>query len=67
MMIGGAQTRGEMVFEGLNCTLSGVDTVFVGWKELPFDIVIAEVFGDCSGGFIIKDIELWFETFAFKV
>ncbi len=66
MMIGGEQTRDEMVFGGLNCKLGDIDMVFVGWNKLPLDIVIADVFGDGSRGFIIKDIELWLETFAFK-
>ena len=67
MTIGDAQSRDEMVFEGLNCTLGSVHMVLVRWNELPLYIVIAEVFSDGSGGFIIENIEFWLEPFSLQL
>ena len=63
----GAEPGDEVVFEGLDGSFCGIDTVLVAWYELPFDILLAEVLGDGMGSFIVEDIELWFETFCGKV
>ena len=49
----GAETGDEMVFESLDGSFGGIDTVFVGWNELPFDVLLAEVLGDGMGSFIV--------------
>jgi hypothetical protein len=49
-----------MILEGLYGTFRRIDTVFVGWNELPFDVFVAEVFCDGLGSFIVKDIKLGF-------
>ena len=65
--VSGTESRDKMVLEGLDGSFCGIDTVLVGWYELPFDILLAEVLGDGMGSFIVEDIELWFETFCGKV
>ena len=59
----GAEPGDKMILEGLDGTFGGVDSVFVGWNELPFDVLSAEVFGDGVGSFVVQDIELWLESF----
>jgi hypothetical protein len=59
----GAEARDKVSLEGLDGTFRGIDAVFVGWNELPFDVFASEVFCDGLGSFIVEDIKLGFETF----
>ena len=63
----GAEPGNEVVFEGLDGSFCGIDTVLVGRYKLPFDVLFAEVLGDGMGSFIVEDIELWLETFCGEV
>ena len=63
VMVCGAEPRDKVILEGLDGTFCGVDAVFVGWNELPFDVVSVEVFCDGVGSFIVEDIKLRFESF----
>ena len=65
--ISGAEPGDEVVLEGLDGSLCGIDSVLVRGYKLPFDVLLAEVFGDGVGCFIVKDVEVWFETFGGKV
>ena len=56
-----------MIFEGLDGSLGGIDTVFVGRNELPFDVMSVEVFCDGVGSFIVEDIKLRFESFWVEI
>lgn len=39
--VGRAESGDEMIFEGLYGPFRRIDPVFVGWDELPFDVVAA--------------------------
>ena len=41
--VGGSESPNEMILEGLNCTLSGVDAVIAGFDELELAFLRDEV------------------------
>ena len=49
----GAETGDEVVFEGLDGSFCGIDTVLVRGYKLPFDVLLVKVLGDGMGRFIV--------------
>ena len=56
-----------MVFNHLDGMFGGVDSMFIWRDKLPFDFVFTQVFGESRRGFIVEDVESWFETLTLQI
>ena len=55
--VGDAQSTDEVVFEGLDGTFCGVDTMVVGFYKLEAALLLLQVLSDGFAGLIICDAE----------
>jgi hypothetical protein len=51
-----------MIFERAYCPFGGIDTVIVWFNQLKGGTAVGDGPFDCSGGFIVEDIEAGFAS-----
>jgi hypothetical protein len=62
VLVGGAESGDEVVFEGADSTFGGVSSVDVGRDELEVDLLLGHVGFEGGGGFVVESLELRFEA-----
>ncbi len=60
--MGGAETRNEMVFKGLDCSFGPVASVQACRGELVLNVLVGDEFLEKFGGFIVEAMETWLEA-----
>ena len=56
-----------MILKCLDGSFRSIDSMLVWWHELPLYVFRAQVFCDGSRCFVVQNVELRFESFAFEI
>ena len=62
LAVTGAETSNEMVLEGADRAFGSIAAVNVRWGKLEVNVFFSEVVFQGLGSFIVKSLELWFES-----